>query len=328
MRFSTIVLAGGKGSRFQKTGHEWIDKLLAKVNNKPMILNVLEKVIEISHEVIISTNTESRGETYKNLVNDENVKVVVDKNLNCSGPLRGITSSARELNSDNVLIIPADIPFIKSDSLINLVKSLGNHSVSVPLWYDGMTENLLFAVKREYLIRISSLLCHEGYWSPSGVIRGAPDVLFKDASEIISDPIELININYIADLEERSPRRPLVKSRNINIKRFFPNFDLEAPQSELIDIFYETDNSFILGVVYANLAMKGDREMGLKSAKAFDFESRVYYLNKIYGLEALCYQDAGKVLKNSGYRFLAEQYFEKSRQILEFLNIKPEWRFL
>ena len=328
MGLSTIILAGGKGARFQKTGHAWIDKLLAEIEGKSLIKWVYECVKPLSSEIIISTNTYQRGIRYKEILGDEDIKIVEDKVMPCKGPLLGIASSAGLVESEKVLVIPADMPFIKTESVEKLVNGLNDYDVTVPLWYDGMTENLFFVAKRNYLQKVSRFLCSKSYWSPSGIIRGAPVTYYMDASKIVESPKELININYFADLEDIKPRKELMEGKDVLLRNDFISLEEGMDDVELAMRLNKTNNVFLTAVVFSYLGMNKDRVYALRGVKAFDMEARRYYDNEIYGLMALAYLDAGKILKNTGYQLLAEQYLEKADRILKILNAYPKKRFI
>jgi len=328
MGLSTIILAGGKGKRFQKTGHAWIDKLLAEIEGKPLIKWVYESVEPLSDEIIISTKSHKRGLRYKEVLGNENIKIAVDKVMSCKGPLLGIASSVDFVEHEKILVLPADMPFIKTESIKRLVNGLDGYDVVVPFWYDGMTENLFFVSKKNYLWEISKFLCSKSYWSPSGVIRAAPSTYYMDASKIVESPEELININYYVDLEDIKPRKKLMIGKDVVLINDFISLNVGIDDVELAEKLYKSNNVFLTAVVFSYLGVNKDRYYALKGVKAFDMEARRYYENEIYGLMALAYLDAGKILKSTGYQLLAEQYLEKADKILRILNAYPKKRFI
>lgn len=66
----------------------------------------------------------------------------------------------------------------------------------------------------------------------------------------------------------------------------------------------------------------------MKSVKAFEMEGRTFFNMEIYGLAALAYRDAGKVLKQAGHWLIAEEYLDKSDEILKSLNTELKRRFI
>ncbi len=316
-----IVLAGGKGSRFNSSSKNPVDKLMVRINNKPMIFWVLEKVSGLFEEVILSTSS-ARAKAYRELIGSRDIKIVIDKPIGCDGPLLGIASSSRYLEGEVTLIIPGDMPFINPESLVRMVFLLGEHDVLVPLWRNGLTENLLFSAKSSYLREISYYLCSKGYWGPSGIIRASSDSYLVSLEKIFQDPIELVNINTYEDLA--NPRlREIQGEGDIVLKRYLPAISDSGDVRDLTRELENRDNLFLLALAYYSLGVRGNDDALLRSAEIFGIEGEFYLERGIHGLASLAYKDAGIVLENSKYASISEKYYEKSRSILRVLNLTP-----
>ncbi len=324
MKITGIILAGGSASRFQSTGSDWKDKLTIEIEGTPIIKRVHQVLSEVVDEVIISTKNPKRGKLYLELIDQDSVdtKFVVDDRGSCSGPLLGIASSSNHATHETVLVVPGDTPFLKPTSLKKLLSNLGGNSIVVPVWFDGMVENLIFAGKKEYVKEMSNFLCALGYWGPSGLHRGSPSTLFVDVAKIFEEPKELININYQVDLEELKPRKQFREGFDVKIENESRELPKNYDHYVLKKFADEVINPLLSGVIYGFLSTRLDREFALKSAKSFDFEVRRYKELMLLGLMVLAYLDAARYLELSGYNFLSKQYRGEAEKINEFLHNK------
>ena len=117
-KIKKILLAAGESKRF---GNK--NKLLAMVNDKPIINHILDTLFEIydPSELIVIVGHEHK--IIKNLIFNKNIEILENRNYK-----KGIgTSIALGMNNldieiDGVMIIPADMPYINSKDLINLEK--------------------------------------------------------------------------------------------------------------------------------------------------------------------------------------------------------------
>ena len=113
-----ILLAAGQSKRF---GDE--NKLSTMINGKPIINHILDTLVEIYNpsELIIIVGHEHKK--IKNLIFNKDIKILENKNYS-KGIGTSIALGMNNLNedTDGVMIIPADMPYINSKDLINLEK--------------------------------------------------------------------------------------------------------------------------------------------------------------------------------------------------------------
>lgn len=114
---SVIVLCGGQSRRMGQ------DKGSMNINDKPMIIHVLDSLKGIINEAIIVLNDEDRIIKYKKFIDEEEydfeIKFVEDEIKN-KGPLSGIETGLKNISSNYGLILPCDSPFISKTHVINL----------------------------------------------------------------------------------------------------------------------------------------------------------------------------------------------------------------
>lgn len=229
-----VILAGGQSKRFQDNSGRWVDKALAILSGKPLLVHVIEGVKPVVDEIIVCVNDTTRGVYYlktleKYLITD--VRICVDmKFSHVRGPSVAIATGLRESSADCCMILPCDTPFIKPsvvDYLLNLVKDL---DICVPIHPDGNIEALMFSCNRKRVSKIAEVLCLLGRSKPVDIIRASSRTKFVSTiSELkILDPDfqSFININFRSDLinlPTRVPKKGLVaESIDLNLTQPSP----------------------------------------------------------------------------------------------------------
>jgi len=160
---TAIILAAGLSTRFGG------DKLLAEIGGKPIILRVIETVRKCGFREIILV---SRSSDVKELINDENIKVVVNKDaaLGKSTSVKCGVSSAKY--DDSFMFFAADQPFIDEKTVRALIEAYdsGKGSIIVPR-YNGVSGNpVIFAGRWK-----QELLSLEGDMGGKAIINANPD---------------------------------------------------------------------------------------------------------------------------------------------------------
>ena len=118
-KYSCIVLAGGMSRRMGQ------DKGSMIINNKPMILHILERLNHKINDAVIVLNNAERISIYRNLLNqyaDKNIEENFDYELSfieddvkSKGPISGIMTGLNNIKTDYALVLPCDSPFISGD---------------------------------------------------------------------------------------------------------------------------------------------------------------------------------------------------------------------
>ena len=114
VKISAIITASGKAERFGS------DKLMHKVNSRPIIYYVMESVMKakFSERLIVLRNNE-----LKEYAENQGFKAIWNNNYE-KGMSESIILGIKNvsLNSDAAMIIPGDIPMMKSEYLDTLIK--------------------------------------------------------------------------------------------------------------------------------------------------------------------------------------------------------------
>ncbi|MDH2899512.1 MAG: NTP transferase domain-containing protein [archaeon] len=204
IQIAAVVLAGGISKRFKG------DKLLAEVEHKPIIARVFDSLADVTSNLYLSVSSETRANDLLNKVSQD-VKVVVDrKELACEGPARGIVSSLVKIQSNAVLFVPADIPWVGSAELRTFVaRCEKTHSdVGTIFWNNGAVEMLIQYHKRETVRDVAQTISklRKKSMRPSDILRGARSTSYINAGNVTNNPLCFSNVNTVEDLMNPKPR--------------------------------------------------------------------------------------------------------------------------
>jgi molybdopterin-guanine dinucleotide biosynthesis protein A/molybdopterin-guanine dinucleotide biosynthesis protein len=151
--FTSIVLAGGISRRMGT------DKALLPINGKPIIQSLIQSLIPISKDIIVSLNDGGRHEELKQAL-PAGVRVVYDERPG-QGPLMGIYAGLKASETDVNFVIACDIPEIDPGFITEMRSYTGDHDVVVSVDHEGRT-NALLAMYRRSVIPLVKKQLDEG----------------------------------------------------------------------------------------------------------------------------------------------------------------------
>lgn len=157
-----VILIGGKSKRFG------LDKGLIKVSGKSFIVHQIEILKKISKNIFLSAYDNFQIQTYKKaLTKFDFLFFILDDYSILEGetirsPLLGIYSSFKYLlrtKFKKVFIISCDLPLIKYEVLIFMLKESLNFDCCIPRWKNGYLEPLfaVYPIKKGYLMAKQNL---------------------------------------------------------------------------------------------------------------------------------------------------------------------------
>lgn len=127
LKLSGIVLSGGKSSRMGK------DKGLMLYNNKPLIYHSIYLLKKFTDNIYISTSDPEYKQFSYPVINDLIPGI---------GPIGGIYSVVKQIQSEMHLIVACDMPFASEDIVSELLIFCNNYDIVVPV-HNNKTEPLL-----------------------------------------------------------------------------------------------------------------------------------------------------------------------------------------
>jgi molybdopterin-guanine dinucleotide biosynthesis protein A len=238
---AAIILAGGQAKRFQVKGERWIDKALAELFDKPLLIHIIERVMPVVDETIICVNSQTRKLKYSRLLQHysiRHVKLCIDGRFTFvkKGPAVAIATGLKATDADYCIILPCDTPFIQPSVVEYLFNAVKGADIAVPIHPNGKLETLMMTCKRSTIVHIAETLCELGRDRPDDIIRGASEVIFvSTVSELKNHDPEFesfINLNSREDLKRLTTR--VVKDgpvrESIHLKLCCPT------ESELVEL--------------------------------------------------------------------------------------------
>ena len=181
---TAVILAGGQGSRFGG-----VDKGMIKLKQKPLVQHVIESIQPQVKEIIISANR--NHDYYASL----GFPVYKDGYTDFAGPLAGILQALQHCQTEWLLTVPADSPFIPADLVSRLLQNI--KSEKVVLAHDGAQLQPTFALIHTSLEPSLAQFLQQG--------ERKTRVWMQQQAHLIVDfsdqPDAFININTKDDLE-------------------------------------------------------------------------------------------------------------------------------
>ncbi|MGB0882066.1 MAG: molybdenum cofactor guanylyltransferase [Vicingaceae bacterium] len=117
MKFTAIILAGGKSSRMGE------DKGIMFLEGKPMVQHIIEVVKPLTEKIIIISNNNKYSQFGYPVFED------ITKG---KGPLAGILTGLQYSTTDKNLILSCDVPFVNKKLLDLLITNSENSDVVIP----------------------------------------------------------------------------------------------------------------------------------------------------------------------------------------------------
>ena len=181
---TAVILAGGQGSRLSG-----LDKGLILLQEKNLVQHIIERIRPQVAEIIISANRNI--DAYSKL----GFSVYKDDIDGYAGPLAGILKALQHCQSEWLLVIPADSPFIPHDLAHRLGENIHTNKIAIP--YDGKNLQPTFALIHKSLAKSLESFLHQGerkarVWMEQ---QAHTKIDFSD------QPNSFININTEDDLQ-------------------------------------------------------------------------------------------------------------------------------
>ena len=147
MAVSAIILAGGESSRFGS------DKTFFEVEGRTFIQRVMNTLLDIADQIIVSVDTEKKAQMVRKHLDSDRINLSIDRVR--GGPAVAIKHSAELATSDNLIIVPTDLPFVRTVDIHRLVDALKNSEFSIYRIKERFTM-LFFGCRKEVINRVQN----------------------------------------------------------------------------------------------------------------------------------------------------------------------------
>ena len=322
---AALILAGGKALRFQSKGKKWVDKALAKLSGKPLLIHAVENVQGVVDEIAISVNDEGRKVKYAQILKEyalTDIQIVIDeKNNHISGPNVAMMSGLKMVQADYCLTLPCDMPFLQPTVADYLFNKAEGFQVAIPMWPNGRLETLIMVLERRSSLEITDTLCKLKRPRSDDIPRGASKILFVSPVNHIKtlDPKlkSFININFKEDLNRLQTRRThgsvtedlqvklgVLSISDLRLLRegaeMFQSGKLSEAQSTFASCTsnFEVSNNFFWAAVSGEnqgeaLLKLSQQQLDPEAATELDFESKEVFLRAAnnYRIEAEIHEE-------------------------------------
>jgi molybdenum cofactor guanylyltransferase len=181
-----VILAGGQARRM---GGQ--DKGLVMLDGKPMVEIIIDVFKPQTTKLLINANrNHDRYSQY-------GLELVADELSGYCGPLAGMASALKAINTDYMVTAPCDSPFIPLDLVQRLADALENKSTEISVAHDGERIQPVFCMLKKTLLQSLTDYLAAG--------ERKIDRWFKQHDFAIADfsdkPETFDNINTLEDVE-------------------------------------------------------------------------------------------------------------------------------
>jgi len=137
-----VILAGGQARRM---GGQ--DKGLVMLDGKPMIEIIIEVFKPQTTTLLINANRSlERYSVY-------GLELVTDELSGYCGPLAGMASALKKIDTNYMVTAPCDSPFIPIDLVQRLADALDNESTEISVAHDGKRIQPVFCMLKKTLLQ-------------------------------------------------------------------------------------------------------------------------------------------------------------------------------
>jgi len=194
---SVIILAGGKSARLG------MEKGLVKLAGKPLIIHVLNRIENVSDEIIVVVSSEAQKEAFGEILEDK-ARLVVDK-YEVKSPLVGALTGFEVASGEKSLLLPCDTPFISRDVASFLLEVCKRKAAAIPRWPDGKIEPLQAAYDTKMGFESAKEALEEGKLDLRSMIsklRGVRYISTLVIKEFDPKLLTFFNINTPLDIKK------------------------------------------------------------------------------------------------------------------------------
>lgn len=195
MSLSCIVLAGGKSKRMGK------DKAFLDFKGKPFLRHILEKLSEISDNIVVVINKDISN--YSGIIEGFPQVSLVKDLFPYEGPLNGVISAKNYVKHEKVFISTCDIPVISTEFIKYLAGKIERHDMVLPI-VNGKKQPLNTVYKKSSLEVIENI--------------------FKNGNRSLMKWIENLKKVVINENEIKNFNNAIYMYQSINTREDYKNF--------------------------------------------------------------------------------------------------------
>jgi len=116
MKNQFVILAAGKGTRMEQSN---IPKVLVMLKNKPLVLYVLHEIEKIGQLIKPVVVVGFGSKKVEGVLGNDYLFAFQEQQL---GTAHAVLAAKRKVKAENIVVLYGDMPFIKAESLSELIK--------------------------------------------------------------------------------------------------------------------------------------------------------------------------------------------------------------
>lgn len=186
-----VVLAGGYSRRFRTV------KALIRLNGKPLVVHVVERLKPLVDELIVVVKKRSRD--IEEALADIEVRICEDI-LPVQAPLVGLLTGLENSKSEYAVVLPCDSPVIDPMVVYRLFEEALGFDAAIPMWNNGFIEPLHAVYRVKTCIEASRRVLEEGHLSVRAMIASLNSVNYVKAEDL-GNPRHFLNLNTLEEFE-------------------------------------------------------------------------------------------------------------------------------
>lgn len=201
MYYSTILLAGGGGTRFRGQNQEY--KAFVLFKKVPFFIRVLKQIPSSAYDIIIVTIKNFAPKVLQLIEQYQfypKPRLAFDE-LQFQDPMSGIISGMQAAHHDGCLTVPCDISLLRTGVLQELMtkfEQTNNVSTVIPKWPNGYIEPLTAIYRKSLVLKLCRSLFDQGERRLSKTLDALENVRYVDIEQFRKVDPELdsfVNIN-------------------------------------------------------------------------------------------------------------------------------------
>jgi molybdopterin-guanine dinucleotide biosynthesis protein A len=199
---TAAILAGGESSRLRNKA----ETLFA---GKPMILHVIDRCKSIVDELLVIVNTLDQEKSLSQVIGKlGHLRIVVDRPEQFLSSLLGARTAFENSNSEFTLLVPCDVPFIKTSVLNLLFDMINGWDAVVPRYPNGHIEPLHAIYRTDISRKIADDIISSGRRSMKDLLAGLNSLyLSTNIIKQLDPQLEsFTNVNTINELNNLQRR--------------------------------------------------------------------------------------------------------------------------
>jgi molybdopterin-guanine dinucleotide biosynthesis protein A len=193
---SVIILAGGFSRRFGR------DKGLVLLNDKPLILHVIDKVSPLVDSLLVVVSSEKQKKDFSKIL-DNDIRIAIDTHQTQT-PLVGAITGFDTIKSDYSLLVPCDAPLISAEVISFLFEMSFNKLAVIPRWPSGYIEPLQAVYHTNLSLVAAKKAFEQGHMNMRSMINNLQKVRYVSTlvlEQLDKNLVTFFNVNTPQDLE-------------------------------------------------------------------------------------------------------------------------------